>query len=139
MQFDVAIRFPHCHFALRLWCDDDTEQIAEFATRAIRVAVNQVNNDLESDVQHLVDPPNSLRPVDVGHHDGWATRSFELRGALKGHHIWTLELDVEAPAEIDEERLSEKLGFARTFLQERLEAQADSVHLWRPPPSPALG
>jgi hypothetical protein len=136
MDLDVAIRFPYCHFALRLWCDDDVEQIAEFATRALRVAINKVNNDLESDVQNLVDPPNSLRPVDAGHHDTWTTRSLELEGALGQHHIWTLALDVTAPAHVDDESLAEKLHYYRTFLQERLENQAESVHLWRPP-SPA--
>jgi hypothetical protein len=142
MDLDVAIGFPYCRFALRLWCDDEVEQIAEFATRALRVAVNKVTNDLESDVQNLVDPPNALRPVDAGPHDAWTTRSLELTGALKGHHIWTLALDVTAPPHVDEDTLAEKLRYYRTFLQERLENQAEAMHLWRSPATPpftALG
>jgi hypothetical protein len=92
-----------------------------------------VNNDLESDVQNLIDPPNGLRPVEAGHRDSWETRTVELSGALGGEQIWTLGLDVTAPAHVNEAKLAEKLAFYRMFLQERLENQAESVHLWRSP------
>jgi hypothetical protein len=133
MDLDAALDFPNCRFALRLWCDDTVEQIAEFATRAIRVAVNKVNNDLESDVENLVNPPNSLRPPAPVDRGSWTTRSLEIRGELDGDHIWTLGLDVVAPAEIDEAKLQDKLGYFRMFVQQRLESQAGGLHLWKSP------
>ena len=138
MDLTATIDFPYCRFALRLWCDDDTERIAEFATRAMRVAVNKLSNDLESDVQNLVDPPNAHRRVDTGDRAAWQTTSAEMRGDLQGHHIWTLTLDVMAPPSANPARLAEKVAHYRFFVQERLENQAESVHLWRPPPSPLL-
>ena len=135
MDLDAALEFPNCRFALRLWCDDTVEQIAEFATRAIRVAVNQVNNDLESDVENLVNPPNSLRPAASPDPASWTTRSLEIRGDLDGDHIWTLAVDVAAPAGIDETKLQEKLRYFRMFVQQRLQSQAGGLHLWK---SPAL-
>jgi hypothetical protein len=135
MDLDAALTFPNCRFTLALWCDDTVEQIAEFATRAMRVAVNQVNNDLESDVENLVNPPNSFGPAAPVDPSGWTTRSLELRGDLDGDHIWTLAVAVAAPASVDEAKLQEKLGYFQMFVQQRLESQADGLHLWK---SPAL-
>jgi hypothetical protein len=135
MELAPVLEFPNCRFELRLWCDDAVEQIAEFATRAIRVAVNKVNNDLESDVENLVNPPNSLRPAPPADPGAWTTRSLEIRGELDGDHIWTLGLDVAAPAHVDETKLQEKLRYFRMFVQQRLESQAGGLHLWK---SPAL-
>ena len=138
MDLTASIDFPYCRFELHLWCDDGTEKIAEFATRAMRAAVNKLSNDLESDVQNLVDPPNKQRTVPAADRDTWQTTSAEMRGDLQGHHIWTLTLDVMAPPSANPARLAEKVAHYRFFVQERLENQAESVHLWRPPPSPLL-